>query len=83
MMVINGWLSESHFGGSAIEGSILKTESQHKVTRTLFLNGRRVTGTWGKKGGGSRGRRKRVGGEIETQNIRLLALINAFHTIDI
>lgn len=54
MMVINGWLSESHFGGSAVEGSILKAESQHKVTRTLFLNGRRVTGTWGKKGGGSR-----------------------------
>lgn len=40
-------------------------------------------GSWGKKGGEIRGRQKKVGGEIEKQNIRLLALINAFYTIDI
>lgn len=68
-MVINGWLSESHFGGSVVEDSILKTESQHKLTRThnksQLSKWRECQGTWGKKGGGLRTRVNRLGKEID------------------
>lgn len=79
MVVINGWLSESHFGGSAVEDSILKTESQHKLTRThtnQLSKWQERQGTWGKKGGGLKRRGNR-------QSIGLRSLINAFYTIDI
>lgn len=67
MMVINGWLSESHFGGSAVKDSILKTESQHKLTRThknQLSKQQECQGTWGNKGGVLRRRGNRLGGEM-------------------
>lgn len=68
-MGINGWLSESHSGGSAVEDSVLKTESQHKLTRTYGKNQlskwRERQGTWGKKGGELRAGVNRLGKEID------------------
>jgi len=68
MMVISDWLSESHFGGSAIEDSILKTESLHTLTRThrnQLSDWRECQGTWGKERGRLRTRVNRLGKEID------------------
>lgn len=85
-MVINGWLSESHSGGSAVEDSILRTESRRKLTRAHknpLSKWQRCQDTWREKGGRHR-RENRLGREIGKESGgSLMLLINAFYIIDI